>query len=863
MQLRYYQSDLLNSVSEQWAKGLRNVLMMAPTGAGKTLPLAEAIRRHAGTSCAIAHRDNLVIQLAMSLAQQGVRHRIIASQKTQRAAAALQAKKLGRVWIDPGARCAVASAQTLAKRDDLEKWCASVTLYVVDECFPAGTLVDGKPIETIEVGDYVTAFNEVDGTFHKRRVARLFKNPMPDQMVSMRFLTHHVIESTLGHPFWTKRGWVDAVDLTEHDEVLIDLQLVRIPTDNAHAISAVSGSLREERVLRSELLERVSSETVIGNYGSDQHGSRLGTNETQQSNGAFRSQGKDDADNAFQGGSAEGAGRQWKAFTSSRVEPFDDVRGLGFYGSMQHTDQNAEGQWLPDLLQGGLREPVTEVGNRSGRNVPHHADPTSPGSEEGRVFEWVRLGSVEVYEPRNSGTARSGSGDGYVYNIEVEEFHTYVANGVVVHNCHHLIKGSIWGKCVDRFTHPECKGLLPTATPGRADGKGLGSHHDGYADVLVALVEDGDKLAVRVAMPQESITCAPARVLMDQGFLTRYKVAIAKTHLEHYLGAVGPSGDWTPAEQKKAAAAVNMVGDVVESYKQFAAGLTAIVFARDVEEAGNIAKAYRAEGITAEVLTGETDPAVRMSIFARLESGALKIVVAVDVISEGTDIPAVGAIIFARATASLGLFLQMVGRGLRLAPGKSHCILIDHVGNVCRHRGGPDTPRTWSLSRRDKRASAVRDAIPLRVCLEVDCMQPYEKHLDACPYCGAPTPEPEKRGPPEVVEGVLSLMDDETLARLRGETPKSVDEFSREMYVSGLPGRFAGANVKRHKERLDTLDALRDAMAVWAGPYHAAGESDTEIQRRWWLTYGLDIWSAQNLSREDAVKLLDRLVTGS
>lgn len=566
MQLRYYQSDLLAAVEAQWSAGRRRVLMMAPTGAGKTLPLAEAIRRHRGVSCAIAHRDNLVIQLSLTLAAQGVRHRIIASQKTQRAAAALQAKKLGRTYIDPGARCAVASAQTLVKRNELTRWCATVTLWVVDEG-------------------------------------------------------------------------------------------------------------------------------------------------------------------------------------------------------------------------------------------------------------------------------------------------------------HHLTKGSVWGKCVERFTHPECCGLIPTATPGRADGKGLGSHHDGYADVLVALVEDGDRLAVRVAMPQESITCAPARVLMDQGFLTRYKVAIAQTHLERFLGEVGPSGDWTPAALKKAAAQTNMVGDVVESYKQFALGLTAIVFARDVEEAGNIAKAYRAEGITAEVLTGETDPAVRMSIFARLESGALKIVVAVDVISEGTDIPAVGAIIFARATASLGLFLQMVGRGLRPSKDKKFCWLIDHVGNVLRHRGGPDTPRTWSLSRRDKRAAKVNDAIPQRICLGLDsdgvpCGQPYEKHLDACPHCGQPAPEPERRGPPEAVEGVLALMDDETMARLRGEMPATVEDYSREMYASGLPGRFAGANVKRHKERLEVLWALRDAMAVWAGPYHAAGESDTEIQRRFWHTFGVDVFTAQTLERADAEKLLDRLVTG-
>lgn len=558
MELRYYQRDLLAEVENQWRLGFKRVLMMAPTGAGKTLPLSTAVLRHRGPACAIAHRDNLVIQLAFSLAQLGIRHRIIASAKTMKAAAALQSKKLGAVFIDPQSQVAVASAQTLSGRDDLDAWAARVTLWVVDEG-------------------------------------------------------------------------------------------------------------------------------------------------------------------------------------------------------------------------------------------------------------------------------------------------------------HHLIKGTIWGKCIDKFTHPACVGLIPTATPGRADGKGLGSHHDGYADVMVALVDDGDVLSVRVAYPGQSITCAPAKVLMEQGFLTRYKVAVAKTHLEHFLGAVGPSGDWTQADLKKAAASVNMVGDVVESYQEHANGLTAIVFARDVQEAGDIARAFRDAGITAEVLTGNTDPTARMSIFARLESGALKIVVAVDVISEGTDIPAVGAIIFARATASLSLFLQMVGRGLRLAPGKTHCMLIDHVGNVLRHRGGPDTPRMWTLDRRDKKASAPRDALPMRVCLNAECMQPYEKHLDGCPYCGTPIPEAEEKGPVEAVAGVLSLLDDETLAKLRGETPKSIEEYSRDMFSSGVPGRFAGSNIKKHKERLDTLEVLKDVMSIWAGPRHAAGRSDAEIQREFYLTFNIDVWAAQNLDRVEAEKLLTRV----
>lgn len=83
------------------------------------------------------------------------------------------------------------------------------------------------------------------------------------------------------------------------------------------------------------------------------------------------------------------------------------------------------------------------------------------------------------------------------------------------------------------------------------------------------------------------------------------------------------------------------------------------------------------------------------------------------------------------------------------------------------------------------------------------------------------------------------------------------------MYASGLPGRFAGANVKRHKERLAVLGELRTAMAAWAGPYRARGETDAELQRRFYLTYGVDVLSAQGLSREDAEKLLERVLTAT
>lgn len=564
MKLRYYQSDLYAEAVRQWSLGHKNVLLMATTGAGKTAVIGEAVRNHKGAACVIAHRDNLVLQLSRMLAGLGIKHRVIASTKTQRAIAADHVKRFKQVFLDPNSRIAVASAQTLAKRDELATWCASVTLWVVDEA-------------------------------------------------------------------------------------------------------------------------------------------------------------------------------------------------------------------------------------------------------------------------------------------------------------HHCTVGGTWGTCIERFTHPQCNGLLPTATPGRADGKGLGRHHDGYADVMVALVEDGDQLGVAVAYPGESITCAPAKVLMKpcartgEQYLSGYKVACVESHLTEFLGDVAASGDWSQAQLKSASQQSSVIGDVVTSYRQFSDGRVGITFATDVETAGNIAKAYRAAGISAEVLTGETPIEVRNAIFDRLERRVLHQVVAVDVISEGTDIPAIDDLCLARPTASLGLLLQMIGRGLRMAEGKEYLQIRDHVGNFLRHRGGPDTPRTWSLDRRDKRAPKERDAIPIRVCLNVACGQPYERHLDACPFCGEPAPGPAERGPPEMVDGVLALMDDETLARLRGEVPTGADEYLAAQLGTGLPTRFAHSNAKKHRERLDVLRDLADVMGLWGGIYHARGETDTELQRRFWLTFGVSVLEAQTLGREDAEKLLTRV----
>ena len=108
-----------------------------------------------------------------------------------------------------------------------------------------------------------------------------------------------------------------------------------------------------------------------------------------------------------------------------------------------------------------------------------------------------------------------------------------------------------------------------------------------------------------------------------------------------------------------------------------------------------------------------------------------RVLVTVDVVSEGFDVPAASCAILLRPTQSLGLYLQQVGRVLRPAPGKDAALILDHVGNVTRH-GFPDDPRDWSLDDRMRRSKGTA-APSVRTCEQ--CFAAF-KPAPICPVCG-------------------------------------------------------------------------------------------------------------------------------
>src|SRR5690606_14274142 len=106
-----------------------------------------------------------------------------------------------------------------------------------------------------------------------------------------------------------------------------------------------------------------------------------------------------------------------------------------------------------------------------------------------------------------------------------------------------------------------------------------------------------------------------------------------------------------------------------------------IVFCSSVKQAIYMNNFFQQKDVRSIALHGESHPSERKTARSELDSGELEIIFTVDLFNEGVDIPKVDTLLFIRPTESLSVYTQQVGRGLRIAEGKSHCVIIDFIGN--------------------------------------------------------------------------------------------------------------------------------------------------------------------------------------
>lgn len=896
IQLRDYQRQVINDVNNAWSSGAQNVCAVMPTGAGKTTVFSSIIHDEKSPVVAIAHRQELVTQISLSLARFEVPHQIIGPDSVIKLCNRIHMEELGQSFYHPQARCAVAGVDTLIRRN-LGSWAGKVKLWVQDECFPAGTMIDGTPIEKIQVGDWVTSFDEKSGRFAQKQVTNLFVNPMPKHMVRLT-AGHHVLECTHGHPLWTKEGWKDAGEITRNDFLYmvrgVNIFNERTPTvqvekDGVNILSRQTlwvqpqGSQTEEGVARSivtkktsgqqsrklhnvfntcdnnwleskvlrgywqgvlweRMFNRGSTESVVRDDGENESKICVTTHEKQQSHEKPNNSGESFGDSKINWSRTESERGERKTTNpiGSNIELDVLLAGVSIADNRSHGLSHWS-KWLSKPLQNRLRKLKFKIGDRSRRVESLLTEPSTARREENRVFEWVRVDNFEVYEPRNCDNTGKSDQGGFVYNIEVEDFHTYVANGVVVHNCHHLLAPGTnkWGTAAAMF--PNARGLGVTATPMRADGKGLGRHADGLMDAMVL----GPSM----------------RDLINRGFLCDYTIHGPTSDLRLDPSEVGASGDYSPKQLRNAAKKSHIVGDVVEHYIRIARGKLGITFATDVETAGEITKQFNENGVPAALVHAGTPDSERIALTRRFARRELLQLVNVDLFGEGYDLPALEVVSFARPTESYGLYVQQFGRPLRPSPGKDRAIIIDHVDNIVGRHGLPDRPRQWTLDRRDKRRStAATDVIPLRYC--PDCTQPYERIHKQCPWCGH-VAIPATRNGPEQVDGDLTELDPATLAMLRGQVEVvdiSVEDYGRWLKSRNVPDVVYAVNIKRHVAKQESQRQLREEIAWWAGEWRAKGSTDSEIYRRFYFKFGVDVMTAKTLGLDESNMLRERII---
>jgi len=273
---------------------------------------------------------------------------------------------------------------------------------------------------------------------------------------------------------------------------------------------------------------------------------------------------------------------------------------------------------------------------------------------------------------------------------------------IIIDEAHHATAGQ-WSRILDHW--PNTYRLGVTATPCRLDGRGLGAAFD--AMVLGPSVAD----------------------LTSAGFLSPARI-YAPPVVADLASVRTRAGDYANDQAAAAMDRPTVTGDAISHYQRLASGQQAIAFCCNVKHAVSVCDAFKTAGIAAELLLGGTEN--RDQVVADFAAHRTKVLVTVDVVSEGFDVPAASCAILLRPTQSLGLYLQQVGRVLRPAPDKPHALILDHVGNVNRH-GFPDDPRDWSLDDRMRRTRGT-SAPSVRTCPQ--CFAAF-KPQPQCPACGA------------------------------------------------------------------------------------------------------------------------------
>ena len=244
---------------------------------------------------------------------------------------------------------------------------------------------------------------------------------------------------------------------------------------------------------------------------------------------------------------------------------------------------------------------------------------------------------------------------------------------IVIDEAHHVL-AKTYKEMWERF--PNAKFLGLTATPCRLNGKG-------FTDLFDILVQSW-------SVPE----------FISKGRLATYDFASIKSdgmtqRLIDSLQKRGADGDYQNKEMDMLLNKKPTIERLYQSLEEFGKDRKGIVYAINISHAQKITKLYQENGVKAIAIDSKTPATERQQDVEAFKKGDIQVLVNVDIFSEGFDCPDVEFVQLARPTLSLAKYLQMVGRGLRVAKGKKNCVIIDNVG-LYRVFGLPSQVWNWN-----------------------------------------------------------------------------------------------------------------------------------------------------------------------
>ena len=659
MNLRPHQERAIEMLRHSLAKGYKRPVLAACCSFGKTITalyiLTEAAKK-GKKGIFFCDRVKLVQQALAAFDREGVDVGVIQSmhERTNREA-----------------MIQIASIQSVARMQRKPEF----DLAVVDECFIGSTLVDGKRIDSLKVGDSVMSYNHRTNKIENKKVLRVMKKKSKDICAIKSY--NGYVYCTPNHKFWDGKKYEEIRNIkgdiyglentgnrfgeTFKKMVLPMLDLQRLvytilkPNRSIQQWENIAGM--PQRRMQGSQEKNKQSKIIRKNEGLFEKW-RSTKDDYKQPIQKPASKKENIKHTESNGSQTTSAGWEWQRVNHNTKNviglPWRWL-GVGIYTENWRIS-------LSESLQNRFSERRTYDCSGGGWLFSLLTRKTKTRQEENRAIRKARMESYQILEQRDTerlGLLQDENNQYDVWDIEVEDNHNFFANGYLVHNCHTHYKTT--QELMDRYSNVPFIGL--SATP---YSKGLGL---AYNDLVVPVT---------------------MRQLLDKGYLCPVKYyggATADTKGLKTKKLSTGANDYDPKELNKAIEKDSeyLTGDIIKNYVKLAYNRPAIAFSPSVKHSKYLVEQFNKAGIPAVHIDGYMEQDERQAIFDGHENGEFKILSCSMLLGTGYDAPHISCLIDCYPTQSKIQFIQRAGRIARLHNSKTESIYLDHAGNIARH----------------------------------------------------------------------------------------------------------------------------------------------------------------------------------